>query len=319
MKKDLILITSYTPDEERENLLFNLLESIDRDVFDVMISSHSSVSRKIIEKCDFFLFHKENILLTDPEYKMTFWFSNGEFKIITTEFKNYNHIIAAGSLILNGLSCARGFGYKKVHFLEYDSLILDSSEFLDNSRLLDDHSVVWYNHPRFNTVFSLISFNLEKIDESWFSLSNDLFYSFLEGSGTNTLESFNLVMINKREDHLMKDILQLDGKIETCRYTSDEPDSVAVVGDRGNGDFLLFNNNKSGNNNDICVIVNDSYVKKIINSKKGTWVLRPIGKIDEINTIKILLNQEVIRNYDFSVLDKEEYIKRNKIECHDKG
>jgi hypothetical protein len=318
MRKDLILITSYTPDEERENLLLDLLGSIDRNTFDIMISSHSSVSKRIIEICDFFLFQKKNTLLTEPEYKFTFWFGNGEFEIRTTEFKDYNHIIAAGSLILNGLSSANGFGYEKVHFLEYDSLILDSSEFLDNSRLLDDHSIVWYKHPRFNTAFSLISFNLKKIDESWFSTEDDLFYSFLNESRTKTLESFNLNMINKKDDHFMKEIIQLEGKIETCRYTSDDPDSVAVIGDRKNGDFWLFNHNRSGSINDVSVIVNDSYVKKIINDKKDIWVLRSIGKIDEVNIIKIILNGKVIRNYDFNELNKNEYIKRNKIEYNDK-
>jgi hypothetical protein len=64
--------------------------------------------------------------------------------------------------------------------------------------------------------------------------------------------------------------------------------------------------------------VNDSYVKKIINDKKDIWVLRSIGKIDEVNIIKIILNGKVIRNYDFNELNKNEYIKRNKIEYNDK-
>ena len=311
--KDLILITAYTPDEERENLLFNLLQSIDRDVFDIMLSSHSPVSKKIIEGCDYFIFQKKNTLLTDMEYKMTFWFGDTGFKISTTESKNYNHIIATGSLILNGLSSARGFGYEKVHFLEYDSLILNSSEFLDNSRLLDDHSVVWYNHPQFNTVFSLISFNLKKIDESWFLSGDDLFYSFLKDSRTKTLESFNLDMINKREDHFMKEILQLEGKIETCLYSSDDPDWACLIGDIENNEFNIFSYNRSGSMNEICVIINDLYVRKIINCTKRGWSIRKIGKIEEINSISILLNNKMVGKYNFETQPKEKYILKNNI------
>lgn len=305
--KDLILITAYTPDLERVQLLKELLKTIDRDSFDIMISSHSPVSDEVVKGCDYFLFQKKNTLLTDIDHKIKFWFGNEFFEISTTEFKNYNHLIAAGSLILNGLSAAKNFGYEKVHFLEYDSLILDDEEFKQNSKILDEYSIVWYEHPHLNTVFSLISFNVNKIKPEWFDLSEEIFYSFLEKSEDNILESFNLKMI-KEEHAFCKQTSSLSQKIQTCRYTSDEEDWITLISN-GN-DFVLFDFNHTGIN-DIIVIINDDIVKVFNNHDKGAWIIRSLGRVEDINKIKILLNDVMIRSYDFSVIDKEKYINKN--------
>jgi len=306
--KDLILITAYTPDSERIQLLKELLKTIDRDFFDVMISSHSSVSDEIVNSCDYFIFQKKNTLLTDIDHKIKFWFGNEFFEICTTEFKNYNHLIAAGSLVLNGLSAAKNFGYEKVHFLEYDSLILDDGEFKQNSKILDEHSIVWYEHHDLkNTVFSLISFNVKKIKSDWFDLSHEIFYSFLEKSEDNILESFNYRMI-KEEHAFCKQISLLSEKIQTCRYTSDEEDWITLVSDENN--FMLFDFNHTGIN-DISVIINDDTVKVFNNHNKGTWIVGSLGQVEDIHKIKILLNDVMIRSYDFSIIEKEKYIKKN--------
>ena len=188
--KDLILITAYTPDLNRKNILLEALKSIDKTKFDIMISSHSSIPEEAFEYCDFFIFDKKNTLLFDNEHKLTFWFSCDAFKVFTTEYKDYNHIIAAGSLTINGLSAAKEFGYNKVHWFDYDTIFVDDSELVENSILLDSYSIIWYNHPDLLT-FSGMSFNLSKIDQDWFNTSSEVFYSFLNQSETKTLEFFN--------------------------------------------------------------------------------------------------------------------------------
>ena len=64
-KKDLILITAYTPDDIRKKYLENLLSSIDSNKFDILISSHSNISEKAFNMCDYFIYNKENIILYD--------------------------------------------------------------------------------------------------------------------------------------------------------------------------------------------------------------------------------------------------------------
>jgi len=311
--KDLILITAYTPDSIRKNLLLDSLKSIDKNKFDIMVSSHSSISEEALEYCDYFVYDKNNILLFDPKYKLSFWFSCNAFKLYTTDYKDYNHMIAAGSLTINGLSSAKNFGYNKVHWLDYDTVLLDDSELIENSTLLDSYSIIWYRHPHLGA-FSGMSFNLNKIDQDWFNTSDSIFYSFLNNSESNTLELFNYSLITRRNDTFEKTLLSLQEKINVSRYSSDEPDWVIVVYDDVNKEFILFNYNKTGNNNNIYVIINNSRIENMVNNQKEIHMIKSLGKIEDIQTIKIILNDKVIKNYDFNIINKEEYILKNKIE-----
>jgi hypothetical protein len=311
-EKDLILLTAYTPDSQRKNILLDALESIDKNKFDIMVSSHSSIPEEALEYCDYFIYDKNNTLLFDPKYKLSFWFSCDAFTLYTSEYKDYNHIIAAGSLTINGLSSAKNFGYNKVHWFDYDTIFSDDSELTENSLLLDSHSIVWYRHPDLAT-FSGMSFNLSKIDQDWFDTSNNAFYSFLDNSGVNTLELFNHSLITKRNDTFEKNLLSLQEKIHVSRYSADEPDWVIAVYDELNNEFILFNYNKTGNNDNIYAIVNNSRIENMFNNQKETYMIKFLGKIEDIQTIKLILNDKVIKDYDFNIINKEEYILKNKL------
>jgi len=306
--KDLILIASHTPDIQRVKYLRDLLNSINKDRYDVMISSHSPIPEDLIEESDHFVFQKRNTLLTDFDHKFAYWFENEFFCISSTEFKTFNHLIAAGSLMLNGLSSARSFGYEKVHFIEYDSLILDDSEFFINSKLLENNSVVWYEHADLKTAFPLMSLNINKLNPSWFDLTENIFYDFLKDSSDKTLESFNLKLINRESQKIRREFSRLSEKIETQRYTTDEEDWVTVVAE--DNKFILFNFNHTGKN-EVSVILNDNEIKNLLNTNKGTWMTISLGNIDEIHKMKIFLNDELVRSYDFNNVDKHKYIKTN--------
>lgn len=311
--KNLILLTAYTPDSQRKNILLDALKSIDKNKFDIMVSSHSSIPEEAFEYCDYFVYDKNNTLLFDTKYKLSFWFSCNTFKIFTSEYKDYNHIIAAGSLTINGLSSAKNFGYNKVHWFDYDTIFLDDSELIENSILLDSHSIIWYRHPDLET-FSGMSFNLNKIDQDWFDTSNNAFYSFLDNSEVNTLELFNYSLISKRNDTFEKNLLSLQEKINISRYSADESDWVIVVWNELNNEFMLFNYNKTGTNNNIYAIVNNSRIENMFNNQKETYIIKSLGKIEDIQSIKLILNDKVIRNYDFNIINKEEYILKNKLQ-----
>jgi hypothetical protein len=312
-EKDLILLTAYTPDLKRKNILLEALKSINKNKFDIMVSSHSSIPEEALEYCDYFIYDKNNALLLDPEYKLSFWFSCNVFKIYTTEYKDYNHIIAAGSLTINGLSSSKNFGYNKVHWFDYDTIFLNDSELIENSNLLDTHSIIWYRHPDL-TSFSGMSFNLNKIDQDWFNTSNDIFYSFLNSSTVNTLEEFNYSLIVKKDDHYEKNITNLNEKINISLYSADDSDWAIVVYDDISKDFMFFNYNKTGTDNNINVIINNSHIKTFFTQQKQSYYTESIGKAEDIQYIKIIMNNKVVKDYDFNIISKEEYILKNKIE-----
>ena len=77
---------------------------------------------------------------------------------------------------------------------------------------------------------------------------------------------------------------------------------------------MLFNYNKTGNNNNIYVIINNSRIENMFNNQKETYMIKSLGKIEDIQTIKLILNDKIIKDYDFNITNKEEYILKNKLQ-----
>ena len=81
--KDLILITAYCPDDNRENILRNLVTSLEKhkNIFDVMITSHTPIPLDIQKKVDVSLFDKKNEILTDWDLLNQPWFAPDDRRI----------------------------------------------------------------------------------------------------------------------------------------------------------------------------------------------------------------------------------------------
>ena len=119
--KELILITSHTPDNNREHLLRNLVKCVKNTEYDIMVVSHTPIPKDIMEDVDYFFFEKKNSLLYNIKDKAMLVFENESFIVRTSETKKYNHGLAFLRLLKAGLVNAKNLKYKKVHFFEYDS------------------------------------------------------------------------------------------------------------------------------------------------------------------------------------------------------
>lgn len=315
-KKDLILITAYTPDDIRQKYLEELLLSIDKEKFDILISSHSSISEKAFDLCDYFLYSKENIILYDYKYKISCFFSNKNFTIYTTEYVMFNHIIAAGMLILNGICLARDKGYEKVHFLEYDSLIINDIEFIDNSKLLNNYSMVYYNikHEFRDTVYSLFSLNLNKINNKWFDASNENFMDFLNKDSENLLEVFNDELKNLNETpSYLKELDKLNDNIISNRYCSSKKSKwVVAVYDKISNIVKIFTYNDDGIEINCIITINDNEKIFLNNNNIGVWTIRDLCDYDKLDKLKIEYD-DVVKEYDFGKIDKLDFFKYNYI------
>jgi hypothetical protein len=170
-------------------MLRDFVYNVDNDLFDIMISSHTIVPLDISEKVDYLIYEKNNGLDYDVSNKFRFCYSNGDFSVLSTEPKKYNHFVPVIRHIISGLAYAKELGYTKVHYFEYDSFIGNNLELIENSNLLDEYSAIYYNLPHLPYPNSPISFNLDKISSSWFNLSDKNFLSFLREEGsTKTVE-----------------------------------------------------------------------------------------------------------------------------------
>ena len=69
--KELILITSHAPSNEKQELLRNLVNDTKGGGYDIMISTHVFVPKDIVDSVDFIFYEKDNKLFTrDVENKL---------------------------------------------------------------------------------------------------------------------------------------------------------------------------------------------------------------------------------------------------------
>lgn len=308
--KDLIIINSYTPDYEREELLRKFVNQIDKTNFDIMVVSHSRLPDDLYEKVDYFIFDKENEILTNIDSKYQSWWGNEHFKINTTEARQFNHSVAAYKLFFIGINNAKILGYKKVHIIEYDTSLNNMSHFNNNSKLLDNHSLVYYKTNYTPVLISFpMSFNLDKLNEEWFKTQKN---KIINGK-YKTLEDLEFFLITQQQDtHYKSHEILKDGSIKINLYASFGKEIwTCPLVDESN-DLILFVNNKNKEELKVKAVINENTIKNLV-TKPNYWSIIRLCKYEDINKLLIIKQDNNIINYDFTKIDKETYKLKNYI------
>jgi FkbM family methyltransferase len=103
------IVTYFKTSEQGQQLLENLIDTISRENYYLVLASHSPISQEIQEKCDFYIFQEQNIV----------------------DDRKYSHGVAESNLIELALHHLR---YKKIDWtykVSYDVVIKDVSRFND--------------------------------------------------------------------------------------------------------------------------------------------------------------------------------------------
>jgi hypothetical protein len=319
--KDLILITTYAPDNPRRSMLRDFVKSINKDLFDIMVVSHSSIPEDIIDNINYFVYDSDNSLLTDVEYKYQMYYNSDKFKVFTTENRPFNHTLAALKLVTLGLSTARTEGYKKVHCIEYDTDFQSDKEFIENSKLLDEHSLVFYKTDYPPSIISFpVSFNIDKINNQWFEFDKGSLEEWVRNDPFKTIENYEILLIRKENSYeKFYTKLKENGIIINLYYSGGEDVWVTPVVDNNNN-LMLFSWNKINTfqledtllYNIKAIINNESYHN--LNVSLNTWNLKVLGNFNDINTLTIIRNGKKIIDYDFDKINKDKYQSLNYIE-----
>ena len=316
--KDLFLVTAHVPDNPRKEILRNFIKSINREIFDIMVVSHSNIPVDVIDNIEYFIYDSKNPLLTDIEYKYNMFYSSEDFKIVSTENRPFNHFLAALKLVTLGLSTARNEGYTKVHCIEYDTELESDVEFLENSKILENKSLVYYQTDHIPDLISFpVSFNLATISEKWFQFNLKELKEWVKNDPFKTIESYERPLIDSEDSYSKshKD-LQLNGVIINTFYSGGEDSWVTPIINPRN-EMLLFIWNSSSHllEEDI-----DLYnVKVIVNNTNyynwdvslNTWKLNTLGNFNDINYLTIIRNKKRIVNYDFTQINRNTFKKYN--------
>lgn len=322
--KDLFLITTHAPDNSRRSMLRNFVNSINKDLFDIMVVSHSSIPEDIIDNVNYFIYDSKNDLLTDVEFKYKMFYNSDQFQILSTENRPFNHTLAALKLVTLGLSTARNEGYKKVHCIEYDTELQSDQEFIENSQLLEENNLVFYSTDYTPSLISFpVSFNLDKINKQWFEFNDEYLKDWISNDPYKTIENYEALLIDKEKSYSkFYTRLQENGVIINLHYSGGEDVWVTPVVDKNN-QLLVFSWNKS---NTLKVEDTPIYnVKIIVNNINYlnwdlplmNWSLKSVGNFNDINSLTVIRNNKKIVEYNFDLIDKDIYKSHNTITSHD--
>jgi hypothetical protein len=319
--KDLILITAYCPDDDREGILRNLVLSLEKykNNFEVMIVSHTPIPLDIQKKVEFSFYDKKNEILTDWDLLNQPWFSPDGRRIQSSFLSKKNTHLAIWRLMILGFSNAKNLGFSKVHHIEYDCQINEISEFVENSNLLNENNSVVYIDKQKNTddiMFgSFQSYFIPKIHDMLIKLNEDKIKNLIRNANTKSPEGMLYQLIHESGKVIEKNRSVLESKgnkfgVMNSQSIGKNPWSLPFFDHQTqNVDFIAWNTTNP-NGLDYKIIVNDKHITHIPNVMLHHWRINFLGKLEEITSIIVLENNEIRDTFYINSEDDRELFKK---------
>jgi hypothetical protein len=313
---DLIIVTYFCPDLERQDILRNLVRQLSEVGKDILLAGHTVLPEDIVKSCKYHFYDKENKLLTGDEYKHKYFSRNDSFEIVSKDvITTSTHVLPVLRNLLFGLGIAKLTGYKYAHVVEYDSSLLDVGFFEKaNSILEKDCASFWYdcddNYDKI--VGSYIGFNLNyfSYDEIKYNEEKilELFLKYNRVVESMVLNEF----ISTKPTHSRSINLKEKDGMKGNLYTS-HPELIATIPFEHNNLLNIFIENKTKFKNYNTTIITDKEISKHESPPLGKWSVFSFGKyfFSEINYLKVISNNKVICEYFFDVKGERERFKQN--------
>lgn len=320
MKKELIVIVAFCPDQKRKTSLYYLLSDLQnfREKYDILLTSHTNFDTFFTELVDYFYFDKENIVLTDLEYQQNGWYSTNGKDIIWSSFINMgNYLPSIYKILIPGLSIAKSLGYEKIHKLEYDSRISSILEFEENSELLNEYDYVIYRNPSTNFMSgNFMSFNLEKIIDLWKTFDLKKIKYFISTKYPKASEFIVGNEIKSNRTFFEKNLSDLIHQgIDSGKIISNKTNWSYPFFDYENHKLRFLNANSLTEPFLSEVIVNNKTYLNFGLISQNSWQINEIGDFKEIQNLTILKNKNVFLHIELSDNTyRKEFIKRNFLE-----
>ena len=319
-QKELISIGAHCPDSDTKNLLLTCLKSLQsiRDKYDILVVTHIPLENYIYDYVDYVFFDKNNDMIYDLEYLNLPWFAPTETQKITSPYITAsNTYLAAYRLFIANFGIAKTMGYSKIHWLEYDSEIADTEFFKINSQHLNTHVAVQYtennSHNYLQWGYGCVqSINIEKLNSTFLTYNKKHLLQLLSNTPNKTCESITediyLIDGEKIYKENLNVLLDKGNKFNLSKsLPKNEMDNWVVPY------YNKYNNTLEGIgwNNRFSTPINANFIinnTKIVDYNQiplNSWEIKPLGNMDEINTIHIIFNDQIKLKIDFSLIDKE--------------
>jgi hypothetical protein len=322
--KDLILITAYCPDDYRENVLRDLVNSLHKfkEKYDTMIVSHTAIPYDIQKKVNYCFYDSKNEILTDWDLLNQPWFGPGNSRIIQSSFlSKKNTHLAIWRMMILGFSLSKNMGYDKVHHIEYDCKITNDLEFNENSSLLNEYDSVIYIDSKENVddiLFgSFQSYFIPKLDRFLINLDEEKIKEMIRRSSSKSPELMLQKILEeggkvfKKNRNVLEEKGNYFGIIDGQINNKFIPWAVPFYDELHNKiGFVVWNTkNQTGVNH--TIIVNNEKVIQIQETPIGHWRLVDIGNFDEIKNLLVIENNEIRDKFSLITNEEKEIFKQS--------
>lgn len=317
--KDVILITAYCPSFKQENILRNLIQSIDKELYDICIVSHLPLPVSIQNETKYCFYDSENILIEDLDFKPAVWAKTPLGTIYHTQINRKAHVLAILKLISTGLSCLKALNYKKVHLLEYDTLVLNNGIFQINSKDLDQYDCVFYLNTKLHPKAILgnyIAINLDLINPEFLKFNLEDQINFYKSTTIKMPEVNVYLTLTKQNNYLSKSLSEITPHIKTNLSDIDweKLGYVRVIPYINNNQFNIFIENLTTKSSVLNIKINGK--DSIYNLIPGFWAYNPYGNFNEIYEVKAYVDNNLYFDFNLDKIDRNKFKSRHYLELN---
>jgi len=315
--KELYAICGYTDTFDKSSFVVKNNQLLKQAGKDTLFVNHFPVDPIIYKEFDFYLYDKNNLLLTEDKDKPWGYKTLNGFVINSRMLNNSYHAYAALRLFFNAIKFAKTMQYDVLHMIEYDCVINNVKEFEDNTKIISEgYNGVCYKAPN------------PKIDEKG---------RYWNGEIIENLISFNLNEVNDfkfNEESILKDLRNKDNNPEKVMHDYFVKDSNFYWKEKSSDSINWGKVNFKLNSIDLGLAVShekdlilfydleeyDGYVQVILDDQHFfnfkvnpyEWKTQNLGTITNYSTAKIIYNNIVHRVIDLT--DPEMFHFHNSIE-----
>ena len=320
--KEIVLISAYTPDTEKQDNLRELIKSLKELNYRICLATHSHTPLDIINRCDYYLYDKENELLYNPDIKY-FYICQTEKHIFN--FRDYlavsTHMLPIFRSYLGSLAYLKSMGEEIVHMILYDTIVKNREMWDKNVEILKEKDAVFYSFSRGyendnlvnvadiqsinikNLPYDFLNFNPEELKKQYKEYYNNLQYPIFERMVFDNIWSkldYHLFKVENEKDLSSS----FDLNLAQLDYNKGENTTIHIYNDK----YYFFHNNDTGNNdvNYFEIIINKIHCINIA-CEFFSWRWIPL-EFDNIENIKIYKNNVFIKELDLTSEEGKQWV-----------
>lgn len=124
-ENDIFVIGEFINSKRKEEVLISLISSLKQFNIPILLTGHYPVSSEIQEMCDYYLFDKENPMLSKYDMGdygiecLNYWVETNDWDVY---LHSDSHDYCVWTLMRNATNFVESIGKKTIHYIDYDNL-----------------------------------------------------------------------------------------------------------------------------------------------------------------------------------------------------